>query len=183
MASITAPAPTRAARRAATPRRRPSRATARTTVRPSVSLTQDGREALHRRLDRLRAEVLAPLGAMLGDPEHDRRIDDDYDRAFAEAAQLEQLLAEATSVEPPAETDVVALGSLVEVRFADGSVERMRLVHPAEAFLDDERVSVQAPVAQALLGRRGGEVVEVLAPAGRMTVEVVTVTQPARLAR
>jgi transcription elongation GreA/GreB family factor len=147
-----------------------------------VRLTPEGRDALQDRLERLRTEVLAPLGVMLGDPDHDRRIDDDYDRAFAEATHLEQLLAEAASIQPPEDPDVVALGSSVQVRFADGSVEHMRLVHPAEAFLDDERVSLDAPVAQALLGHRGGDVVDVVAPVGRMSVEVVAVRQPTLVA-
>lgn len=177
MASTRNAASSHRVRRAPTTRARSSRAT-RGPVRPTICLTSEGREALHHRLDRLRTDVLGPLGTMLGDPEHDRRIDDDYDRAFAEVTHLERLLAEAGTVPPADDPEVVALGSVVDVRFGDGSVERLRLVHAAEAFLDDERVSVDAPVAQALLGHRIGEVVTVMAPAGRMAVEVVAVDQP-----
>jgi len=143
-----------------------------------VHLTADGRDALHHRLERLRTEVVAPLGAMIGEPDHDRRIDDDYDRAFAEAAHLEQLLAEAAEVRPPEDRTLVALGSLADLRFSDDSVERLRLVHPAEAFLDDERVSVESPVAKAVLGRRLGDTVDVEAPSGRLRAEIVAVWQP-----
>jgi transcription elongation factor GreA len=169
-------APTRGTRRPSTRSRTAAAATA--PARPRVCLTRDGRVALHHRLERLRTEVLAPLGEMIGDPEHDRRIDDDYDRAFAEAVQLEQLLAEAADVTAPEDRRRIELGSLVDVRFDDGSVERMRLVHAAEAFIDDERVSVDAPVARALIGRRLGDSVDVKAPAGVVTVEVVGVWQP-----
>ena len=143
-----------------------------------VPLTADGRAGLQRRLDRLRAEVVAPLGVMIGDPDHDRRIDDDYDRAFAEVARLESLLAEAVTVRPPERPDQVALGSLVDVGFADGSIERLRIVHPAEAILDEQRVSADSPVARALLGCTVGDEVEVCAPVGSTRCRIVAVWQP-----
>ena len=176
-ATLTPPAP-RPARRTATPRRRPTAPRVRLTPAPTVQLTADGRLGLQRRLERLRTEVVAPLGAMIGDPHHDRRIDDDYDRAFAEATYLEQLLSEAVAIRPPDRPDEVALGSLVDVGFSDGSTERLRIVHPAEASLDAERISVDAPAARALLGHRVGDEVVVRAPVGSMTCRIVAVWQP-----
>ncbi|MFZ0322691.1 MAG: GreA/GreB family elongation factor [Actinomycetes bacterium] len=122
--------------------------------------------------------MLVPLGAMLGDPSHDRRIDVEYERAFAEATRLEQLLAEAQTVRSPEQADVVALGSLVDVQFPDGSLERLRLVHPEEAFLDDERISVDSPVSRAMIGHRVGDEVVVVAPVGRLLCRIVAVSQP-----
>lgn len=43
------------------------------------------------------------------------------------------------------------------VRDDQGVVERFLIVHPVEAPLDDIRISVRSPLAQALLGHRAGE--------------------------
>lgn len=55
----------------------------------------------------------------------------------------------------------------VLVEFAADETERFLLVDPVEAPLDQVRISVESPLAQAVLGRRVGEQVEVEAPAGR----------------
>jgi hypothetical protein len=57
-------------------------------------------------------------------------------------------------------------------------VERFRLVHPLEAFLDDERISAESPLARALLGRAIGETVSVEAPAGRYRVRILATHRP-----
>jgi transcription elongation GreA/GreB family factor len=60
----------------------------------------------------------------------------------------------------------IALGTRALVTLADGSEEWVRPVHPREAFLDDERISVTSPVGSALIGAKPGDVVSVNAPTG-----------------
>jgi transcription elongation factor GreA len=69
----------------------------------------------------------------------------------------------------------VELGKAVTVRDAQGVVERFLIVHPIEARLDDMRISVRSPLAQALLGHRVGEEVEVAAPSGPYRCWIVAV--------
>ena len=57
----------------------------------------------------------------------------------------------------------------------DGATVEYELVGPLEADIDTGRVSIAAPVGQALLGRRAGAHVDVTAPGGRHTLEVVAV--------
>jgi transcription elongation GreA/GreB family factor len=136
-------------------------------------LTPDGRVALGERLALLRAE-LADLGPLLAEPDLDRRLDDRYHQLWQDIEALDGLLAEA-GVLPVGEPDVVCPGSLVEVGFPGVGVERLRIVHPAEAVLDDERVSADAPVARALLGRRPGEAVTYDTPRGTVSCVVLAV--------
>ena len=77
----------------------------------------------------------------------------------------------------------VDLGVWVTVELPDGQTETVRIVHPEEAFLDDERVSATSPMAIALLGARAGHTVWVAAPKGtwRCRVVGVHVTSPAVL--
>jgi transcription elongation factor GreA len=144
----------------------------------ATALTSQGRELLQRRLVALRLEI-ADLGPQLADPELERRLDDHYDRLVQEAHHLDEVLAQATGVPAPADPGVVALGSHVEVTFPGAGVERLWIVDPAEAVLDDERVSARSPVALALLGRRAGDSVQVITPRGTVTCTVVTVTHDA----
>lgn len=76
------------------------------------------------------------------------------------------------------EPAVVELGTAVTVRDGQGVMERFLIVHPVEAPLDDMRISVRSPLAQALLGHRVGEEVEVASPSGPYTCRIVAVEEP-----
>ena len=82
------------------------------------------------------------------------------------ADELADMLAGATLVAPHAlGADVVALDS--EVTYTElprGRTRTVRLVHPAAADASAARVSVFAPIARALLGRRAGVRVPVALP-------------------
>jgi Transcription elongation factor, GreA/GreB, C-term len=101
--------------------------------------------------------------------------DGGYPRRAAELARLNRILGQAITTEelPPERPGVVELGDEVRVEFAAGDTERFLLVDPVEAPLDQLRISVESPLAQALLGRRVGEQVEVEAPAGRYQCRIV----------
>jgi transcription elongation factor GreA len=97
-------------------------------------------------------------------------------RGVAELSQLNAILSQAITTEelPPEEPGVVELGDEVTVAFAADETERFLLVDPVEAPLDQLRISVESPLAQALLGHRVGEEVEVKAPGGRYRCRLLT---------
>ena len=76
--------------------------------------------------------------------------------------------------------DVVRMGSRLRYR-ADGSAEReVTLVYPAEANIDEGKISVMTPVGAALIGLRSGQSIDWLTRDGRQQVlTVIEVTQPA----
>lgn len=76
--------------------------------------------------------------------------------------------------------DVVRMGSRVRYR-ADGSAEReVTLVYPAEANIDEGKISVMTPVGTALIGLRSGQSIDWLTRDGRQQVlTVIEVQQPA----
>ena len=67
------------------------------------------------------------------------------------------------------------LGSRVLVGMPDGEQVLVRPVHPVEAALDDERVSIASPLSRALLGCRPGHRVTVHGPAGEWEADVLEV--------
>jgi regulator of nucleoside diphosphate kinase len=101
-------------------------------------------------------------------------------RSFSHRDQnhLRQLRAELDRAEtvvdpshiPP---DVVTMNSQVRLRDVDSGEEMTyTLVFPAEADLEEHRISVLAPVGTAILGYRAGDVVEWPVPAGTRRLRI-----------
>jgi transcription elongation factor GreA len=81
----------------------------------------------------------------------------------------------AAQVVPPATDGVVGIGSFVLVRYlAVGEVVEYELVGTIESDVANGRVSVDAPVGQALVGRRAGEIVQAETPRGMLQFEIVS---------
>ena len=97
--------------------------------------------------------------------------------------ELVDMLAGATVVAPQSLRDVVALDTEVTyVELPQGRTRTVQLVHPAAADASAARISVFAPVARALLGRRKGARVPVALPDATIDeLHVVAVRGGARL--
>ena len=108
------------------------------------------------------------------------------EQAFVEGriAELEKLLRSARVLEgdrsrAPADRDRVQVGSRVRlVDLESGQPEEYVIVGSAEADPAQNRISNRSPVAQALLGRRVGELVVVEAPGGTIRYRIEAVFQP-----
>ncbi len=89
-------------------------------------------------------------------------------------AELRRSLAEARIVEPTLD-GTIGIGAFVRLATPDGPTVEYQLVGAAESDPSRRRISVQSPVGEALLGHAAGEGVEVDAPGGRRTFEIVSV--------
>lgn len=102
--------------------------------------------------------------------------------AAADAVEeLADMLDGATLVPHALAKDVIGLDA--EVTYTElprGQTRTVRLVHPAAADASKARVSVFAPVARALLGRRTGARVPVALPDGEIDELHVLAVGPAR---
>lgn len=147
---------------------RPQREQDRIDARLAAQITPDGRIQLEERLKDMKDRRLPELVMLLQEPERDERTVVEYESLLLEIADWDGFLAEAGS--PTADASLfdgtIALGTRALVTLADGSEAWVRPVHPREAFLDDERISVTSPVGIALLGAKPGDVVKVKAPTG-----------------
>ena len=140
-------------------------------------LTPGGFARIAERLEDITDRRLPEMRPLLVDRERDERDVAEFERLLEEAGTLQALLAEATVIrEDTLGFDGRAeLGMRVQVTLADGSTAWVRPVHPAEAFLDDERISMTSPLGRALLGARASHVVWVDAPAGMWACTVLAV--------
>ena len=135
-----------------------------------VVLTSEGQRRLAVRAAWLATELVPRLAH-----NQDGWASGEYERAVSELARLTRILGQARTTHelPPEDPGIVELGDEVVVEFAAGDTERYLVVDPIEAPLDDVRISVESPLAKAVLGRRVGEQVEVDAPAGRYRCRIL----------
>ncbi len=100
------------------------------------------------------------------------------DRERGEAHALQRELARARIVAPDAvPPDVITMNSRAELLDLDTG-ERMEftVVFPNEADLEENKISVLAPVGTGMLGYRVGDTFERRAPYGMRRLEVIDVT-------
>ena len=151
-----------------------------------VFLTPEGRAKLEAELKHLRdvkrPEVAERIRAAkeFSDTTDNAEFDEaKNEQAFVEGRilTLEKLLANAVLIDSDqaAAHDVVRLGSRVRVVNEDGQSEVYTIVGSAEASPRHGRISNESPVGQALLGRRIGDAVEVVAPAGIIRLSVASI--------
>jgi len=75
--------------------------------------------------------------------------------------------------EPPSDRDRVFFGAWVTLEDDDGDETTYRIVGPDESDLERGFISMDAPVARALLGKRDGDDVTVQRPKGSITYTIV----------
>jgi transcription elongation factor GreB len=76
---------------------------------------------------------------------------------------------------PPADQGVVRFGAHVTLAAGEGGEVRYRIVGADETDARKGWISIDSPLARALLGKRAGEAVEVFLPAGTRRFEVTGV--------
>ncbi|MBR2262144.1 MAG: transcription elongation factor GreA [Paludibacteraceae bacterium] len=74
-------------------------------------------------------------------------------------------------------TDVVQILNKVKIKNTKNGAEMTyTLVSEHEANLKEGKLSVNTPIAKALLGKKKGEVVEVTVPAGKIPFEIIEIS-------
>jgi transcription elongation factor GreA len=165
--------------------------TARMTADETLLISAEGYEQRCRELDVLRNEARRELGKRLRDARQEGDFADNpalYD-LLEELAQLERRIAlleaqlAVAEIVAPAADGRAGIGSLVRVCNGDGGTSEYELVGPLESDVGSGRISIGAPVGQALLGQRTGACVAVATPRGPVTLEVVSVRPRRAVAR
>jgi transcription elongation factor GreA len=91
-------------------------------------------------------------------------------------AEITRLLASNTDPTDPTPADQAGLGSVVTLRYADGTTDAVRIGIVVED--DAAVVTPDSPLGHALLGSRVGQDIAWLTPAGQGQARVVQVSQP-----
>ena len=152
-----------------------------------VPMTVEGAERLRAELQRLKTVERPAIVQALSDARSQGDLSEnaDYDAAkerqgFIEGriSELESKLAHAQIIDPSAiEADGrVVFGSTVEIEdLGNGERQSYQIVGDDEADIKASKISVNSPIARALIGKTEGDTAEVQAPGGLRSYEVVAV--------
>ena len=153
----------------------------------TIPITKRGAEKLRDELQRLKTVDRPAIITAIADAraQGDLSENADYDAAkerqgFIEGriAEVEHKLAGAQVIDP-ATLDAdgrVVFGATVEIEDADSGESRTwQIVGDDEADIKHRKISINSPIARALIGKSAGDVAEVAAPGGTRHYEIVAV--------
>src|SRR5258708_3526386 len=150
-------------------------------------MTARGAEALRAEIRRLKSEARPSIIRAIAEARGHGDLSENAEYHAAREQQgfvegrikdIERKLATAQVIEPGKlpNTGKVVFGARVELEDqADGSRVLYQVVGEDEADIRAGRISVSSPIARALVGKSPGEVVDVDAPGGTRSYEIVAV--------
>ena len=148
-------------------------------------ITRTSFEALRRELDELwqhrRPEVVQALAAAAA--EGDRSENAEYTYRKKQLAEIDRrvrylskrLPALRVIEQTPTHPDRVYFGAWVELCDEHGTAQCVRIVGPDETDARQNWISVDAPLARALLGKRSDDTLTVQRPAGELHCRILAV--------
>lgn len=90
--------------------------------------------------------------------------------------ELEEMLANVEVVDESDDSSVIRVGSTVRIKDLEYNEElEYQIVGPSEANTDENRISNESPLGQALIGSVEGDIVNVQAPIGEIRYEVLEI--------
>lgn len=151
-------------------------------------MTLEGKQKLEAELEELktvkRPEVVERIktARSFGDLSENSEYDSAREeQAFVEGRiqKIENMIHHAEIIDESAVSEgEVALGRKVTFKeLPDGITESYSIVGEAEADPFSGKISHKSPIAEALLGRKTGDEVEIQTPGGSMTVKILSVTR------
>ena len=150
-------------------------------------MTLRGAETLRAELKRLKSEVRPAIIKAIAEARGHGDLSENAEYHAAREQQgfiegrikeIEHKLASADVIDPARlpKNGKVVFGASVELEDqADGARVIYQVVGEDEADIRAGRISVTSPIARALVGKSEGEVVEVAAPGGTRSYEIVAV--------
>ena len=150
-------------------------------------MTLRGAETLRAELKRLKSEVRPAIIKAIAEARGHGDLSENAEYHAAREQQgfiegrikeIEHKLASAEVIDPARlpKNGKVVFGASVELEdLADGARVIYQVVGEDEADIRAGRISVTSPIARALVGKSEGEVVDVAAPGGTRSYEIVAV--------
>lgn len=149
-------------------------------------MTLSGAEALRAELKRLKSEARPNIIKAIAEARSHGDLSENAEyhaareqQSFIEGriAEIEGKLASAEVIDPSklANSGRVVFGAMVEIEDPEGNRVVYQIVGEDEANIAAGRISVTSPIARALVGKSEGDVVDVMAPGGVRSYEIVEV--------
>ncbi|HVV94733.1 MAG TPA: transcription elongation factor GreA [Hyphomicrobiales bacterium] len=151
-----------------------------------IPMTANGYLALESELKRLTAEERPRIIQAISDARTHGDLSENAEYHAAKEqqslnegriAEVESILARADVIDPSKlRGDTITFGATVKLVDEDTEEEKTyQIVGEVEADVRSGRISISSPIARALVGKRVGDQVEVAAPGGAKSYEVLAV--------
>ena len=150
-------------------------------------MTRQGYEKLRDELDRLKRVERPSITRAIAEARAHGDLSENAEyhaarekQSFVEGriAELETKVGAAEVIEPPTSGDRVTLGSTVRLEDEAGRGVRYQIVGSDEVEPAKGRISVLAPLARTLIGKRVGDTVTAQLPGGKKTFEILEANFP-----
>lgn len=150
-----------------------------------IYLTEEGLNEIKKELDFLKLEKRPEVINALKDAraQGDLSENAEYDAARNEQAIIEAKIAELEHMIENAviikdvKTDKVSLGTSVKIEYVeDKETEVYSIVGSKEADPFTNKISNESPIAQAIMDKKVGDIVDVISPNGQYSVRILEIS-------
>ena len=152
-----------------------------------VYLTEAGLQKLKDELDHLRSVERPAISAAIAEARDKGDLSENAEYDAAKEAQgmlemriakLEDTVANASVIdESRIDTNTVQILNRVKMKnMTTGKIVEYTLVSENEANLKEGKLAIGTPIAQALLGKKKGEEVDVKVPSGMLRLEILDIS-------
>lgn len=150
-------------------------------------LTEDGLIKLRNDLEHLRGTERPAISQQIAEARDKGDLSENAEYDAAKEAQgllemkiakLEDMLANARVIdESKLGTSKVQILSKVKIKnAANKALMEYTLVPESEANLKEGKLSIESPIARALMGHKKGDKVELIVPSGKMALEIIDIS-------
>lgn len=152
-----------------------------------IYVTEDGLQKLKEELDQLRNVERPMLSRQIADARDKGDLSENAEYAAAKEAQgmlemkinrLEDIVTRSRIIdETKVDIDTVRILNRVKIRNRKtNSLMEYQLVPESEANFKQGKIAVSSPIAQGLLGKKVGDIVQITVPSGVIPFEVVEIS-------
>jgi transcription elongation factor GreA len=150
-------------------------------------MTRPGYDRLKAELERLKKEERPAITRAIAEARAHGDLSENAEyhaarekQSFVEARikELESKVGTAEVIEPPTSGDRVTFGSTVRLEDDDGKETAYQIVGSDEADPPRGRISIMAPLARTLIGKKIGDTVVAQLPGGKKTFEILDANFP-----
>jgi transcription elongation factor GreA len=150
-------------------------------------MTRPGYDRLKAELERLKKEERPAITRAIAEARAHGDLSENAEyhaarekQSFVEARikELEGKVGTAEVIEPPTSGDRVTFGSTVRLEDDEGKETAYQIVGSDEADPPRGRISIMAPLARTLIGKKVGDTVVAQLPGGKKTFEILDANFP-----
>jgi len=152
-----------------------------------IYVTEEGLQKMREELDHLRKEERPMISRQIADARDKGDLSENAEYAAAKEAQgmlemkiskLEDIVARSRIIdESKIDKSTVSILNKVKIRNkSNNSVMEYQLVPESEANFKQGKIAVSSPIAQGLMGKKVGDVVQIKVPSGIIPFEIVEIS-------